>query len=49
MISRARRHTGGPQAEIQHLLTFGQPLSGRGLQGLQLRVIVGRAEVLDRA
>jgi hypothetical protein len=29
------------QAQIQHLLAFGQPLSGRSLQSLQFGVIVG--------
>ena len=48
-LQRPAGDTGGLQAEIQHLLAFGQPLSGRGLQCLQLRVVVGGAEVLDRA
>ena len=48
-LQRLRRRHRPVQAEIQHGLTFGQPLGGRGLQGLQLRLIVGRTEVLDRA
>ena len=41
------RRAGDPQVQLR--LPGGQPLGGRGLQGRQLGLIVGRAEVLDRA
>jgi hypothetical protein len=37
------------QAEIQLGLTAGQPLSCRGLQRLQLQLVVRRADMFDRA
>jgi hypothetical protein len=46
-LQRAAADAGVVQAKIQHVLAFGQPLGGRGLQGLQFGVIVGRTEMLD--
>jgi hypothetical protein len=48
-LQRRATGSGVSQAQIEHLLAFGQALGGGGLQRLQLGVIMGRTQMLDTA
>jgi hypothetical protein len=48
-LQRRTIRSGVSQTQIEYLLAFGQALDSRGLQRLQLGLIVGRTEMLDTA
>jgi hypothetical protein len=48
-LQRRTTKSGVSQTQIKCLLAFGHALGGRGFQHLQLGLVVGRTEMLDRA